>query len=163
MKIDIGRAVNTLANLGVIAGIVFLAFELRQNNEMMRAQTRGELSRDTIELLSINMNDAAYADVLMRGNDGEELSDVERYQYELHRNAFIWLWENITYQYEIGLYDEAEFVTQIEVIRNDIARLRGLRDHWCATRSRHSAALVAALEGDAEPPLCEPQDFASHD
>jgi len=30
-KIDLGQTIQTLANLGVIAGIVFLAMELQQN------------------------------------------------------------------------------------------------------------------------------------
>jgi hypothetical protein len=43
-KIDLNQGVNTLANLGVIAGIVFLALEINQNSEMMRAQTRNEVA-----------------------------------------------------------------------------------------------------------------------
>jgi hypothetical protein len=34
-KIDIGQGVQTLANLGVIAGIVFLAVEISQNTESL--------------------------------------------------------------------------------------------------------------------------------
>ena len=37
-KIDIGQTITILANVGVIAGIVFLAFELRQNNSLLAAQ-----------------------------------------------------------------------------------------------------------------------------
>ena len=33
-KIDLGQAVSILANVGVLAGILFLAVELRQNNEL---------------------------------------------------------------------------------------------------------------------------------
>ena len=37
-KIDLGQAIGILANVGVIAGIVFLAVELRQNNELLATQ-----------------------------------------------------------------------------------------------------------------------------
>ena len=37
-KIDIGQALAIVANLGVIAGIVLLAYELNQNNSLLRAQ-----------------------------------------------------------------------------------------------------------------------------
>lgn len=37
-KIDVGQTVSILANFGVIAGIVFLAVELRQNNEFLAAE-----------------------------------------------------------------------------------------------------------------------------
>jgi len=36
-KIDLGQAIGILANAGVIAGIVFLGMELRQNNELVVA------------------------------------------------------------------------------------------------------------------------------
>ena len=34
-KLDLSQGITILANLGVIAGIVFLALELRQNNALM--------------------------------------------------------------------------------------------------------------------------------
>ena len=42
-KIDLGQTITILANVGVIAGIVFLAIELRQNNEYMAANARYDL------------------------------------------------------------------------------------------------------------------------
>jgi hypothetical protein len=36
-KIDLGQAITILANLGVIAGIVFLGFDLRQNTRSIQA------------------------------------------------------------------------------------------------------------------------------
>ena len=41
-KIDLGQTITILANLGVIAGIVFLAVELRQNNALLQAQSRSD-------------------------------------------------------------------------------------------------------------------------
>jgi len=39
-KLSAGELTQTLANIGVIAGILFLAFELRQNNELLEQQSR---------------------------------------------------------------------------------------------------------------------------
>jgi hypothetical protein len=39
-RIDLGQAISVPANLGVIAGIVFLALELQQNNELLGAEAR---------------------------------------------------------------------------------------------------------------------------
>ena len=36
-KIDLGQTIGILANAGVIAGIVLLGMELRQNNELVVA------------------------------------------------------------------------------------------------------------------------------
>ncbi len=107
-----------------------------------------------MDILSSNVNDSAYMDVLLRGNNGEELSELEQYQYGRHRNAWIWHWENIVYQHRIGLYDDVEFSVRMEVIRRDIADLPGLKEHWCANRSWHSAELVNAVEGEELAEFC---------
>jgi len=39
-KIELGQTISILANLGVIAGIVFLGLELQQNNTLLNAQIR---------------------------------------------------------------------------------------------------------------------------
>lgn len=77
-----------LANVGVIAGIVFLAIEIRQNSDAVRAQTRAQLAEEVTELFSVNMNDQEYATILMKGNNVEELYAVEHYQYYRHRDAW---------------------------------------------------------------------------
>ncbi len=46
-KIDLGQALGIFANVGVIVGIAFLAFELRQNNEALNLQARLE-REDTV-------------------------------------------------------------------------------------------------------------------
>jgi len=43
MDINIGESLGILANIGVIAGIIFLAMELRQNNNLLAAQARYSL------------------------------------------------------------------------------------------------------------------------
>ena len=39
-KIDFSQTVTILANIGMIGGILLLAYELRQNNELMAAEAR---------------------------------------------------------------------------------------------------------------------------
>jgi hypothetical protein len=43
MDINIGESIGILANIGVIAGIIFLAMEIRQNNRLLAAQARYSL------------------------------------------------------------------------------------------------------------------------
>ena len=43
MGLDIGQIVTIAANIGVIAGLVFLAMEVRQNNKFLAAQARYSL------------------------------------------------------------------------------------------------------------------------
>ena len=74
-KIDYGQAIQTLANVGVLAGIVFLAFELRQNNELLDTQIRATTlaQRQSISQLLFENPDV----ISSLGKDQELLSVVE--------------------------------------------------------------------------------------
>jgi len=76
-KIDLGQAVNTLANLGVIAGIVFLALELQQNNDLLASEirsTRHIVRRDDY-LLPLQYPQLGEA--LIKHRNGQPLSEYE--------------------------------------------------------------------------------------
>ena len=47
----LNHLLTLLANIGVIAGIIFLAVEINQNTDMMRAQTRSAVTGSIITLL----------------------------------------------------------------------------------------------------------------
>jgi len=76
-KIDLGQTVTILANLGIIVGIVFLIIELRQNNLLLNAQTRGETNRTVIEQESEPYRNHDVAVLLAKRARGEPLDDVE--------------------------------------------------------------------------------------
>ncbi len=78
---DLGQFVQTLANVGVIAGIVFLAFELRQNNELMEAEARFNrvtVSREAYNILSTNRE---LAEIYVKVNNNESLTEVEHFRF----------------------------------------------------------------------------------
>lgn len=143
------------ANIGVIAGIVFLVLELRQNTELMRAQSRTEMSQDVVSLLTLNVSDANYLDAVNRGLAGEELTDLEQAQFRRTYNAWIWHWNNLVYQHRVGLYDDTEYSLQIDIVRGDISRLPGLKQHWCDhSRRNASPALIEAIEAASGGSFC---------
>lgn len=143
------------ANFGVIAGILFLVLELRQNSELMRAQSRTEMSQDVIGLLTMNVNDAAYVDTIFRGLNGEELTDIEQEQFYRTQAAWMWHWNNLAYLHKVGLYDTSEFDLQIRHILADMNALPGLKKHWCDQNEwTASPALIEAMNGAADGELC---------
>lgn len=141
------------ANVGVLIGIVFLALELRQNSELMRAQTRAQMSQDTVSMLTLGVDNAEYMDVIVRGLVGEELTGREAAQFRRTYNAWIWHWNNLAYQRRVGLYDEAEFDLQIDVIRADMETFPGMKKHWCGTRGA-SRELLDAIQASEREAYC---------
>lgn len=81
-KIDIGQGIGILANLGVIAGIVFLAVELRQNNELLQAEAslnRFNIERERRE--RIMENHGGLAEIILKKNTDIALNELETLQH----------------------------------------------------------------------------------
>ena len=105
-KPDLSQTVSILANLGVIAGIIFLAFELQQNNELLRAEARAnQLEARRGSSLQLTTNPQLATIVYKLGND-ESVTSEERYQFTwLARDLFVrWQWQFEEYQQ--GLIEE---------------------------------------------------------
>ena len=73
-KIDIGQAVAVLANLGVIAGLVFLVIELRQNSEELAAQSRADRLASRQRFSEVVLENEGLLDSLARVESGETLT-----------------------------------------------------------------------------------------
>jgi len=152
----LNRWLTLVANAAVVAGIVFLGLELRQNTEMMRAQSLTEMSRDATYLMTLNVNDKDYVETMWRGFQGEELDEIE--QEQLHRTLLAWTkyWNNLAYLHRVGLYDEIEFAHQMSVVRDELEYLPGWKAHWCEFRQWNaSEALIEAIEGGLDGAFCE--------
>ncbi len=130
---------------GVIAGIVFLAYELRQNHDMMKAQTRQALAQSAVNLLWREVENGELANIIIRGNAGEELSEVEFFRYRKANVAFFAYWENVHYQYKAGLIDDSEYEPQKRVWRLRTAK-PGIHKVWCLHRNTISPRVVAEVE-----------------
>ena len=74
-KIDLGQTITILANIGVIAGIVFLAVELRQNNEIQSAQVRSTRVDNRAAITEMLFENPEVIEFL--GKDRSSLSQVE--------------------------------------------------------------------------------------
>lgn len=72
-KLDLGQAVTVLANLGVIAGIAFLAIEVQQNNELLAAQARSDLTGRRADFVEMGITSPDLAEIIVKAGSGEPL------------------------------------------------------------------------------------------
>ena len=149
------RWLGLAANAGVLIGIVLVIMELDQNRDMMRAQIRHELSMGIVELLQEPAGNPQLADVLYRANAGMDLTPTEQYQFEMRSNALFRYWEDVHYQYRVGLYDEVEFARQREAWRQSLARSERAVGYWCGVRSLYSPDFSAEMDGLLSKSACE--------
>jgi len=105
-KLDLGQAIGILANVGVIAGIVFLGFELRQNNEQLAAQSRAERLAVRTDWINALYRDAQLAELVIRARRNEELTEAEEFRIEnLGQRMFAAL-EYVYGEVQRGMIDE---------------------------------------------------------
>jgi len=76
-KIDLGQAITILANVGVIAGILFLAIELQQNNDLLSAQARAARIELKTDFEGSVYQSAELAEIIARAHANDELTEAE--------------------------------------------------------------------------------------
>jgi hypothetical protein len=135
------------ANLGVLLGLLLLVAELKQNRDMTRAQIRHELAMGIVDLLQVSAGNEQLADVLLRGISGETLTPTELFQFEMRTNALFRYWEDVHYQYRVGLYDDIEFSRQREAWRDTLRQSQLGREYWCRVRLLYSPEFVREMDG----------------
>ena len=92
MEIDPGQAVSVIANIGVIAGIIFVAVEVRQNNRLLEAQARYSLRQYRSDIADTIMTPHVLEATHKYAN-GESLSPAEKSATLMTALKVIELWE----------------------------------------------------------------------
>jgi len=81
--LNLGQTIGVLANVGVIAGIVFLAVELRQNNELLQAQTSYNLRESQTEVAESIFQNRDLATILEKKISEENLTSIESIPFKV--------------------------------------------------------------------------------
>jgi hypothetical protein len=76
-KIDAGQTISILANLGVIAGIIFLAVELRQNTTATQLMASGSASAYIRDLNNMLAENGELAALIIKADESDSLSRTE--------------------------------------------------------------------------------------
>jgi hypothetical protein len=138
-----GKAIReTLAALGVIASMVFVGLEIRQNTVAVRGTTHQELVNASLSTLQQLAGDPVLASIIFRVNaiergDGEwtDLNGVEGVQYFSYTRAMWRNQENAFYQNQLGLLTGEEWEAYSYVMCTELATNQ-------TTLALHRAALT---------------------
>ena len=150
----VNRWLTLGANIGVLIGIILLVVELSQNRDMIRAQTRNDISQQlSNRLLAVGTN-SQMASVMRRARVGDELTRDEETQVYFYLVANMRDWENIHYQYRHGTFDEREFDAEKSAWRQVIRDNSAFQYVWCYSRQNYSPDFVAELESLLNEDFC---------
>ncbi len=122
-KIDFHQSISMLANIGVIASIVFLGLELRQNNNLLAVQTRATYASMDQAGWSYVIENPTLIAALIKDRNGEKLTDVE----EFRLNA---LWMQGFAQYQFRYLEDPDSTSWVAGQRRLFKSYPSLRQTW---------------------------------
>jgi hypothetical protein len=106
-KLDFAQTIGLLANLGVIAGIVFLGLELQQNNALLASQSRAiQLSQQSALLNSFSHSQMV--EMTNRVSAGQEPTPGQQLVMVTIANKLFDFWEWQYFENKAGMLDEEQ-------------------------------------------------------
>jgi len=152
-SLDFGQTINTLANVGVIAGIVFLAVEVDQFQDQMEAQTNFNYFNALSNSLVQVSTSPFLSEVLAKLDAGGELTPAEEVAADNFIESIFQTWEYAWREYEGGRFDASR--TTMRTIATDFKEIRDgpvgsrFREHWDTGKGLREPGLVEFLEQGA--------------
>lgn len=145
-KLSLGQTITTLANLGVIAGIAFLAYELRQNTQAVQsASAESYLSGGSALDLRI-AQDSDLAALLLKASGPEPLTEVQELQLERFNYATLRQWETAHYLFSIDALDVNLWSAYRNEIKKIILRTPNLIAYWRANNQSFTSEFGREIE-----------------
>lgn len=94
-KMDLGQIITIGANLGVIAGIVFLGVELQQNNQLLKAEAGYNMLQNRVGWRERVLDQSNFAELLEKSRANQPLTSTEEFELEAYfeQNFLYWQWE----------------------------------------------------------------------
>lgn len=131
-KRNLSETLHLVANLGVIAGIVFLGVELRQNNALMEMEARATLTENLQDGWYQVSSDPGLVELFIKDRRGEELSEGE----EMRLNAY-WMGMLMRREWQYEHFPDA--VTGVAGMRRLFSSYGSLRRAWGDNSASRSA------------------------
>ena len=89
-KFDLGQILGILANLAVVAGIVFLAVQIREERDYAILENTTIVGHGMADWMSSVAHDQDRADIILRGSqDFQSLTPLEQFEFDLLLRSWI--------------------------------------------------------------------------
>jgi hypothetical protein len=144
-NIEPGQVATLIANLGVILGIFFLAYELRQNNELMEAEARLNRTIMAIDAWRSTSQNPHLAELREKEKQGETLSSAEVRQIDAEVMAVLVMIEWAFGEHEV---DSSEVHQIREVQRQNFAERPEYNRVWQSRKHSFNAQFVEWMEAN---------------
>ena len=104
--------------VAIILSLVFLALEVKQSNQLAKAEIRQALNVTDMEVYKVQMEEDIIAKALYKINKNLPIDDYEEYQLNEFQKFNFRDFDNSFYQYRIGLFDENVWFAYRRIIKS---------------------------------------------
>ncbi len=137
-----------LGAVGVIATLVYLATQIRQNTRAIRSTAREEILRDMQGFISLVASDSDTANFYELGlADSRDLSRAERLRFSLLLTRFFYSFGRMYDLHRDGSLDLESWEAQKEILRW-VIKQPGVKRWWPNARSQIPASFADFVEGE---------------
>ena len=142
---DLAALVSVVSGLAVLASLVYLAQQTRQNSQHTRALIQqGRVARSSDQILRFAMPELA--PVYLKGLAGStDMSELELFQFQGMFVAMLRSVEDTYFQFDLKLLDEQSLQNQLTSFRSTINARGGLA-LWTVLRDAFDPQLVRRVD-----------------
>ena len=140
------RWLTLAANVGVLAGIIFLAYEIQQNTAATRLEAAGNFQSSFAEIEMLIAGNPEFAELLRKGREGEEISSAEELRLFVFYSNVLRQWQFTHFQYLSDALDEDIWQGQRAFLAQVIGDDLGLFNHWQLHKRQYSAPFNEVVE-----------------
>ncbi len=146
-KINLGQMIQILANVGVIAGICFIGFEMRQNTVAVKSAASNGIQEQNTALYEIILEDPMM-DIYQRGmTNPADLTTIEKGKFHAFWTLVLLTYQNTYFQTLGGAYDQQWAEGWWQMLRTQLD-YPGLQEHWASRSFILSAEFRDFVETD---------------
>lgn len=127
----VNQGLTLVANIAVVAGIVVLALEVKQNTEAIRLNTMQSMATEQAAFNREFIN-PDIAGILARVPESgvSGLTDTQKIQLNGFDNSFLFIQQNLFYQHRAGMLEEELWDARHRALVDVFASAPSLRLHW---------------------------------
>jgi hypothetical protein len=142
----VNKWLTLIANVGGLFGFALVAFELRQNSDLMRVQIN-QARADAAMLSNEQLFNSPYLpSILLKAQQGSELSGDERIRFISWFRAINRNQDNVLSQYTAGMLGEHTPGSVEDFARDMVASSTYFREAWQITKPGFSDEYIAFIE-----------------
>ena len=135
-KIEVSKTIEILANIGVVAGLVLLAFEVRQGQSSLEQQNlltslsvRQSLFDNFSHLRHLLLSNPDLHQIVLKANSGQTLEGFDKQRYKTYCFELIMI-TLTNYSRANALNDNPQAAINVSQLAERITKQPALRECW---------------------------------